>query len=70
MKSILLVVLAMFMLAGCGTDKGTSIGTQQGPSDQDKDFVPGENKTDGEEPTMDKSDIPDADGAADDNDQK
>ena len=43
MKSLLLVILAIFMLAGCGTDKGNSIGTQQEPSDQDEDFVPGEN---------------------------
>jgi len=40
-KSLLFVVLAMFMLTGCSSDnKGGSIGTQEEPSGQEREFVP------------------------------
>lgn len=69
MKSLLLALMAMFMLAGCGTDEGTSIGTQQEPSDQDKNFVPGETSPNSGEDGMggdNESTIPAPDGAGDD----
>jgi len=69
MKSLLLVCLAMFMLAGCGSDEGTSIGTQQEPSKQDEKFVPGETSPNSGEDGMggdNESTIPAPDGAGDD----
>lgn len=72
MKSLLLVFLAMFMLAGCGTDEGTSIGTQQEPSDQDENFVPGETSPNSGEDGMGEDNqpaMPAPDGAGDDNDE-
>ena len=69
MKSLLLALMAMFMLAGCGSDEGTSIGTQQEPSKQDEKFVPGETSPNSGEDGMggdNESTIPAPDGAGDD----
>ena len=41
MKSILFVILTIFMLTGCSVNRnGESIGTQDEPSDQTEKFVP------------------------------
>ena len=69
MKSLLLALMAMFMLAGCGSDEGTSIGTQQEPSKQEENFVPGETSPNSGEDGMggdNESTIPAPDGAGDD----
>ncbi len=41
MKSLLFVILTIFMLAGCGNNNnGESIGTQQEQSGQEEEFLP------------------------------
>ena len=41
MKSLLFVILTIFMLAGCGTNNnGESIGTQEEQSGQEEEFLP------------------------------
>jgi len=40
-KSLLFVILTIFMLAGCGTNNnGESVGTQEEPNDQTQEYMP------------------------------